>query len=581
MAVSPQADTATGCSIGLRLFLTLFFGAFAAFGTYMVIEVYRDAASKARTSGWVATPCFILDSKAEINEQADLDNADEAYSYHVSYEYGFGNTKNHRGSIYKVGFGGADSYEDVAALADRYPPESDASCYVNPSRPTEAVLARHSILVYALVLFPILFAVIGFGGLIGAWSFGWSTPAPSTAAGSAADDEDGSITQKAKGGGWGALGIAAFFSIFFFIGAAFLYSMVGSWPKMIASSSWPSVQCTILNSRIFTHEGDDSDTYSIDVFYEYEVNGIPYRASRYSWVGGSSSSHKHYRDLKKKFSKGSKHPCYVNPDDPREACLSPGWSNMAWIALVPLIFMLVGGGGMFFAVTHWARARHGTITPIGRPKSRATRAADLSWLPDLADRAGPCELKPQKSPLAKFIGAAFVAILWNGIAGAIWWFTGHWFLLLFLAFGLIIVAVAVHAGLAMFNAQPHLVIADPSIPLGGRLELDWQLIGNVNAIRNWRIWIEAVEEASYTRGTDTITDNHTIHEVTLLETEDTREMTGGHLETSIPEHLMHSFEATHNKVVWTLKVHGDIRFWPDIQESFPITIVPASFDETN
>ena len=39
---------------------------------------------------------------------------------------------------------------------------------------------------------------------------------------------------------------------------------------------------------------------------------------------------------------------------------------------------------------------------------------------------------------------------------------------------------------------------------------------------------------------------------------------------------MHSFEAENNKILWNLAIHGDIEKWPDVRESFPITVVPGA-----
>jgi hypothetical protein len=39
---------------------------------------------------------------------------------------------------------------------------------------------------------------------------------------------------------------------------------------------------------------------------------------------------------------------------------------------------------------------------------------------------------------------------------------------------------------------------------------------------------------------------------------------------------MHSFEASNNKIVWAVKLHGEIAKWPDVDFEFPITVLPAS-----
>jgi hypothetical protein len=37
---------------------------------------------------------------------------------------------------------------------------------------------------------------------------------------------------------------------------------------------------------------------------------------------------------------------------------------------------------------------------------------------------------------------------------------------------------------------------------------------------------------------------------------------------------MHSFAADSNKIIWEIKVEGEIANWPDIRQNFPIEIRP-------
>jgi hypothetical protein len=37
---------------------------------------------------------------------------------------------------------------------------------------------------------------------------------------------------------------------------------------------------------------------------------------------------------------------------------------------------------------------------------------------------------------------------------------------------------------------------------------------------------------------------------------------------------MHSFESSHNKIIWKVKLHGDIPRWPDVSETYTLNIVP-------
>jgi hypothetical protein len=48
-------------------------------------------------------------------------------------------------------------------------PRSSVVCYVNPSVPSGAILQRGSLLTPLLVLFPMIFVVIGAGGIYFTW----------------------------------------------------------------------------------------------------------------------------------------------------------------------------------------------------------------------------------------------------------------------------------------------------------------------------------------------------------------------------------------------------------------------------
>ena len=41
---------------------------------------------------------------------------------------------------------------------------------------------------------------------------------------------------------------------------------------------------------------------------------------------------------------------------------------------------------------------------------------------------------------------------------------------------------------------------------------------------------------------------------------------------------MHSFEADANKIIWEIKVEGEILHWPDIDQNFPIRIDPIRIE---
>ena len=112
-------------------------------------------------------------------------------------------------------------------------------------------------------------------------------------------------------------------------------------------------------------------------------------------------------------------------------------------------------------------------------------------------------------------------------------------------------------------------------PLGSGVELRWDVSGRTERIEKLAITLEAREEATYQRGTNTYTDRRTFAQLTVAELSDPREMLTGDTTFTVPPDTMHSFAARNNKIVWCLRVKGSIRFWPDVNDEFPFTVLPA------
>jgi hypothetical protein len=104
--------------------------------------------------------------------------------------------------------------------------------------------------------------------------------------------------------------------------------------------------------------------------------------------------------------------------------------------------------------------------------------------------------------------------------------------------------------------------------------VQWETSGRVDAIDRLHIYLEGREEATYTRGTTTYTDKETFATIDAADTTDRRDILAGRARLAVPGDTMHSFEAQHNKIVWSLQVYGDIRRWPDVKDEFPIVILP-------
>jgi len=129
--------------------------------------------------------------------------------------------------------------------------------------------------------------------------------------------------------------------------------------------------------------------------------------------------------------------------------------------------------------------------------------------------------------------------------------------------------------LALFNPRATLTVNANAIPLGGALELQWRLTGRVQAVKRLRICLEGREEATYRRGTSSCTDKEVFATVELADATDHHDIRAGQHKVTLRADTMHSFESDHNKIVWALRVHGEIQRWPDVNEEFPVVVLPA------
>ncbi|MGC8140705.1 DUF3592 domain-containing protein, partial [Salmonella enterica] len=72
------------------------------------------------------------------------------------------------GNRYNFSFGSSSGREGKQKVVDKYPPGSDAVCYVNPRRPEQAVISRAMPGDIWFGVIPVVFLLVGVGGMIAA-----------------------------------------------------------------------------------------------------------------------------------------------------------------------------------------------------------------------------------------------------------------------------------------------------------------------------------------------------------------------------------------------------------------------------
>jgi len=572
MASHGSSDGGKPASVAGRLGLTLFFLLFFTMGSLFELFVVRAFWHTLAQRTWKKTPCTIVSS--EVQERTARD---APFAWAVSYRYTH-EGQSYTNSGYRRNDEASGSYSDMQRLARKYPAGRNAFCYVNPRNPDQAVLTRDSLALGLVIPFPLIFVAIGIGGAV----LIWCRPAAEAETSIAA----GALRKSRKSKGKSRYLAPALFALFALVGGALAYPLgIRPITRTIAAESWVATPCQVLRAEVCSHDSDDGTTYSVYILYQYEFRGQTYKSDRYEFLGGSSSGYRGKDRVVEQY-RAAAHPiCYVNPDDPFDAVLKRGFHAKLLLALVPLIFLLIGVSGLIGVLRTNSPAGDGaTLPPLAQRPLRASDEADLLRV----EGSGRAVLAPKFSGKTKFIGMTFGALFWNvivlvfvaSIANGFQRDNPSWIgllvLLPFVAVGLGLAGGAVYQLLALFNPRPTLELSSTVIPLGTAAELSWSFSGQARRIDEFTVTLRGVEEAKYRQGTSTCTDRNTFHETELYRTSNAGEIASGQVGFVVPPDTMHSFAAENNKILWSLDIHGSIKGWPDVKESFPITVAPVA-----
>ncbi|HEX3135811.1 MAG TPA: DUF3592 domain-containing protein, partial [Planctomycetota bacterium] len=133
------------------------------------------------------------------------------------------------------------------------------------------------------------------------------------------------------------------------------------------ANGWIEVPCTILDSHVGESSGDNGPTYRVEVRYEYhfrqgDLESDPtaprYESTRYDFMDGIYSSGRDSKEAEvHRFATGTATTCRVDPANPTEAVLVPGFPEGIWFGLITVIFPLVGFALMVGGFVGMRRAR--------------------------------------------------------------------------------------------------------------------------------------------------------------------------------------------------------------------------------
>lgn len=431
----------------------------------------------------------------------------------------------------------------------------------------------------------------------------------------------GRIRIRSKSNTAGGCFLIPFFSIFLFAGLAAGYFLaVKPWYDTTRSQSWDEVPCVIMWTNIRTTNSKGKNSYSPEVRYSYFVDDKEYQSETFWFGSGSTNDRVEIEKAMRPFKAGGEAICYVNPSNPEEAVLlretGPGFFLGLFLGG---IFALVGSGGVLMGIGMVRAKRKAKRPPVipapgaatgGAPElpERSALFGDDTYREDrdrgirsIAPTSGvkyttPTCLPPARTgpdePLVleqtvsrglKAIGMVFLALFWNGITGTATYFAAKDFSIIpllftsiFLLIGVLILLGAIHSVLQLLNPRIIAVCSHTYLQPGTEFEISWLQKGNPKRIRKLAITLEGKEQVTFRQGTKTRTETSVFFSERVVETTDPSEIASGFRDCQIPENAMHTFDGVSNKIIWTVQVHGDIPFWPDILDDFTVIVYPPT-----
>ena len=542
LSVSTSQKTGKGCGYFI-------FGMFAVMGLLALFGMGGMIWEGVRSRSWTPTPATITQSEVKP-EHGD-------YLLNLQYIYTF-QGQTYTGTRIKPGSRTYDHQSDANKAYNRYRSDRKVTCYVNPDNPSESYLERASPFHVLLILIPLFFIALGVGGI---WAMRQA-------------GKPKAISEKHKPGA-GKWVLRFMGGIFMLVGGGFVWGLgVNPWLEARASQGWKEVPCTIISSGVSSHRTSKGGTsYSLNIQYDYSVEGQTYTGDRYDFSKTSSGGRSWRERATRTYPAGKQTVCYVDPNDPSEAVLVRE-GGLSWFLIIPGVFFLVG----LLLFANAGKLESGSKSAVPRKQPGATGSVG-GLRGNIGTSDGPVTLSPGGSRLGGFIFMSLFALFWNGVVFGVMIFadvpTGvRVFLSIFAIIGLLILAGAVHQFLSLFN--PRAIVQAPSsfLRLGETMEVRFNFEGKTHRIQRLIITLKAEEVATYRRGTDTRTDRHVFHQETLLETRDHAQMQTGNVTVQIPGDSMHTFNAGNNKIEWKLELHGEIPRWPDVKLDFPITVLP-------
>ena len=354
--------------------------------------------------------------------------------------------------------------------------------------------------------------------------------------------------------------------------------------NIIQANSWVEAPCTITKSELEKHSSNGgkkgtSSTYKIIIHFKYNYKDKEYEGGQYNFDDSSSSGYAGKEEIISNFPVGFLTKCYLNPQAPSSAVLNKDFYAGLWFAILPLIFICFGFGGIYFTLK--SKKKLGLTEPLGYIKD-LNNENSYNRIGSVDPFFVNNKILLCTSPWVAFLSAIFGTTFWNiiviyaiyqdcqfeinDLSGFLW---------IFIIIGLLLLVLCFYNFLLIFNPTIDVELYSQKVQLGDNFSFQLNCKGNPLKIKALKITIIAIESASYQNGKHKKTKTIRFIEEILLDTEAPRLMFGSAIFFKIPENTMCSFQSANNAIIWKIYVEGKIKFYPDIDAKYILKVSPV------
>lgn len=344
--------------------------------------------------------------------------------------------------------------------------------------------------------------------------------------------------------------------IFTAIGCFFFFPLVNN---LISARNWEKIPCIIISGQIIIHQDSEGDTYSVEIVYKYRYGNTEYTSRRYDFNRSSSSDYESKEAIVRGYPPDTKTFCYVNPQKPDQSVINRDFNfSMLIDMILPLVFIFIGFTPVFFVF----------------------KKQKINVIPSVP-QGSEVVLKNKDAPFTRLIIIIILALICNGIIIIPLWDTvsgktdiwTNFYIIPLAVAGMALIIASIYYFICMFNPRSEIILSSIPVTMGKEVTLRWKLSGNTYVLKDFHILLEGREEATYRKGTASVTDKEIFSVINIFDTENPEYMKEGSAKFTIPSDSMHTFNAPNNKILWHICINGKINYWPDIKEEYEITVI--------